>query len=173
MSKFEFVRKNEEFEIWKFTPDILHAFPFYMERVRLPWRIRCVMEYFVGYNVYYIKKQDKWAGYCVISNGKNPRYDFSSEEDIIYGRYFVAEPFRGKHLAVRMLKEILDNCGSCYKKAFAYLRVRNIASVNTMKKIGAQEIKRFDIKPPFRNLYYHENGEYVLYEYQRLKIDYV
>lgn len=167
MSRFEFIKRNAEFEVWKFIPDILHAFPFYMERVRMPWRIRCVMEYFVGYSVYYIKKEKQWAGYCVISNGKNPRYSFSTDKDIIYGRYFIAEHFRGNHLAERMLREILDNCGLTYEKAFAYLRIKNIASVNTMERIGAKEVKRFDIKGLFRNLYDNKDGEFVLYEYRR------
>lgn len=166
MSRFEFIKRNEEFEIWMFTPDILHAFPFYMEYVRISWRIRCIIEFFIGYNVYYIKKDNQWAGYCVISNGKNPRYHFSTDKDIIYGRYFIADCFRGNHLAVRMLKEILDNCGLSYNKAFAYLRVSNFASVRTMQEIGAKEVKRFDIRGLFRNLYDNEDGEYVLYEYR-------
>jgi len=171
MSRFEFIRENEEFEIWKYTPDIFHAFPFYMEQVRLPWRIRCIMEYFVGYRVYYIKKQNQWAGYCVVSNGKNPRYSFSTEEDIIYGRYFVAKNYRGNHLAVRMLKEILDNSGIPYNKAFAYVRRSNFASITTMKIIGAKEVKRFDIIPPFRYFSFHKDGEFILYEYQRLNFE--
>lgn len=168
MSRFEFVKSNQEFEVWKFTPDILHAFPFYMERVRIPWRIRCFMEYFVGYSVYYIKKQNQWAGYCVVANGNNPRYDFSTRNDIVYGRYFITRDFRGDHLATRMLKEILDNCDILYNKAFAYVRISNFASINTMKNIGAQEVKRFDIIPPFRYFSFHKDGEFVLYEYQRL-----
>ena len=167
MSSLDFFKKNKEFEIWKYTPDILHAFPFYMERVRLPWRIRCVMEYFVGYRVYYIKKNGTWAGYCVVSDGRNPRYSFSTPDDIIYGRYFIAGEFRGDGLAARMLREILDNCEKSYKRAFAYLKVSNSASVATMKKIGAVEVKRFDIRGFTRRLYDNDKGGFVLFEYKK------
>lgn len=170
MSRFYYVDKTEDFEVWKFEPDLVHAFPFYMERVALPWRIRCIMEFFVGYVVYYIKKENEWAGYCVVSSGSNPRYDFSSDKDIIYGRYFIAEKFRGQHLAVKMLKKVLDNCESNYEKAFAYLRVSNIPSVKTMEKIGATKIKQFDIKGKLRKLQDNPDGEFVLYRYMKGKI---
>lgn len=169
MSRLEFFDKNKEFEIWKYTPDLLRAFPFYMEKVSPSWRVRCVMEYFVGYRVYYIKKRGKWAGYCVVSSGKNPRYSFANEEDIIYGRYFVAEKFRGNGLAQRMLREVLDNCEKDYRRAFAYLKVSNTASVITMQKIGAVERKRFDIKGLTRKLYDNDKGAFVLYEYIKKK----
>ena len=169
MSKLVFFDRKKEFEIWKFTPDLLHAFPFYMEKVRLPWRIRCVMEYFVGYRVYYIKKDGQWAGYCVVSDGRNPRYSFSTGQDIIYGRYFIAEAFRGNGLAARMLREILENCETGYRRAFAYLKVNNLASVATMHNIGALERKRFDIRGPVRKLYDNESGSFVLFEYIRTR----
>ncbi len=165
MSKLVFHHKNDEFEVWKFTPDPVHAFPFYMERVNRSWRVRCAMEYFVGYSVYYIKIDGEWAGYCVVSNGRNKRYDFSTDKDIIYGRYFVAEKFRGNGLGYRMLKEILDNTGLEYEKAYAYLRVSNTASLKTIEKLGAVRKYRFDIKGKTRRLYPAENGEFVLYEY--------
>lgn len=165
MANLKLYKKTDEFEVWKFTPDLIHAFPFYMEKVALPWRIRCIMEYFVGYVVYYIKVNDVWAGYCVISSGRNPRYSFSNSDDIIFGRYFIKEDFRGNSLSARMLVEILDNCETNYNKAFAYLRISNIASVRTMEKIGAKRVKRFDIKGTFRKLYDNDEGEFVLYQY--------
>ena len=165
--KMDLIRKTEEFEIWKFQPDLLHAFPFYMERVRLPWRIRCVFEYFVGYNVFYFKAGDQWLGYCVVSSGKNPRYHFATEKDIICGRYFVAEAFRGRGLGAKILEGVLNNCGVAYERAFAYLRVSNIPSVKTMEKIGAVRLKRFNIKGFARKLYDDPNGEFVLYEYKK------
>ena len=167
MSKLVFHHKNDEFEVWKFTPDMIHAFPFYMEKVHLSRRIRCFMEYFVGYEVYYIKKNGEWAGYCVVSDGSNKRYDFSTDKDIIYGRYFIDKSFRGDGLGYRMLKEVLDNTGLKYEKAFAYLKMSNIASLKTIEKLGAVRKYRFDIKGKTRRLYPAENGEFVLYEYKK------
>lgn len=169
MSDFSFVKLTNEFEVWVYVPDLFHAFPFRMEKIRLPWRIRCVMEYFVGYRVFYIKKGEKWAGYCVVSNGRNPRYRFSTDKDIIFGRYYIAKECRGNHLASRMLKEILDNCGLQYEHAYAYLKTSNTASIHTMKRIGAQEVKHFNIKGLIRSLHDQDDGEFTLYEYTKGK----
>ena len=165
MSKLVFHHRGENFDVWKFTPDLIHAFPFYMEHVSASWRIRCVMEYFVGYSVYYIKIDDEWAGYCVISKGRNPRYSFSTDRDIIFGRYFIDKKFRGHGLAVQMLDEILNHCGLSYEKAYAYLRCSNTASVKSIERLGGRRVKQFDIKGLTRRLYDAENGEFVLYEY--------
>jgi len=166
MSNLVFHHHSEPFEVWKFTPDLLHAFPFYMEPVGTSWRIRCVMEFFVGYSVYYIKINGEWAGYCVISNGRNPRYSFSTDRDIIFGRYFIAKKFRGKGLGAQMLDEVLNHSGLVYEKAFAYLRCSNTASVKSIERLGAKRVKQFDIKGLTRRLYDAENGEFVLYEYK-------
>ena len=165
MNKFEYHHKNDEFEVWKYTPDIVHAFPFRMEKVSRSWRVRCFLEYFVGYSVFYIKKDDEWAGYCVISRGRNPRYSFSTDKDIIFGRYFIDKKFRGNGLAVRMLKEVLNKSDLKYDKAFAYLRCSNTASVKSIERLGGKKVKRFDIKGITRKLYDSENGEFVLYAY--------
>ena len=66
-----------------------------------------------------------------------------------------------------MLKEILDNCQLEYQRAFAYLRKSNLPSVKTMNKIGAKEIKRFDIRGLFRRFYDNSDGEFILYQYKK------
>ena len=156
---------QDEFEVWKFSPDPVHAFPFYLEPITRSWRFRCFLEYFVGYAVYYIKKDGQWAGYCVVSNGRNPRYRFSTKKDIIFGRYFIAPQFRGNGLAVRMLFEVLNRCGLKYDKAYAYLRCNNIASVKSIERLGGIKLKRFDIRGLGRRLYDADDGEFVLYMY--------
>lgn len=161
-------KRFDEFEIWKYTPDLLHPFLFDMEPLTWSHRVRCVFEYFTGYSVYYIKINGEWAGYCVVSGGNNPRYKFSTPEDIIYGRYFIAEKFRGDHLAVKMLEKILNECDLTYKRAYAYLLVTNIASMKTLQRIGAVEIQRFDIRGLLRNkLIPNPEGEFALYEYKK------
>jgi len=166
MSQFRCFRKFKEFEVWRFTPDIIHPFPFYLEPITLTWRIRCIYEFFIGYHIYYIRVNDDWAGYCVISSGRNQRYKFSTKDDIIYGRYYICDKFRGKHLGLTMLHRVLHDCDILYKKAYAYLHCDNIASYKTMLMLGAKEKYRFDIKGFLRNKFEkNDDGKFVLFEY--------
>ncbi len=126
-----------------------------------------MIEYFVGYEVYYIRKNNEWAGYCVISNGKNRRYSFSTSDDIIFGRYMICEPFRGQGLSKKMLKTILMGIDLKYKHAYAFVHESNIPSNRALQKIGCKEIKRFFITGFFRRLSFDSLGDYILYEFNR------
>lgn len=168
MSRFSFYKHFDEFDLWEFTPDLFHAFPFRMERISWSWRIRCVLEWRVGYRVYYAKESGKdgnWIGYCVVSSGRNPRYPFSTGNDIIFGRYFIARPFRGKRLANPLLSHVLDDCGLRYDKAFAYLKTTNIVSRRAIASIGARPIAHFDLVGKFRRVRMSPRGQFVLFEY--------
>ena len=167
MSSFQKYKNFDEFEVWKYTPDLLRAFPFLMENITWSWRVRCIMEFFVGYEVYYIKIQEQWAGYCVISSGRNKRYKFSNNTDIIFGRYFIAKDFRGQNLSVKMLNAVLNKCDISYNTAYAYVHDQNIASNKTMKKIGAVEVGKFFIKGLLRNNFeFNSDGDFILYKYE-------
>ena len=168
MSRLAFFKHFDEFDLWEFTPDLFHAFPFRMERISWSRRIRCAMEWLVGYRVYYAKSHDKtgaWIGYCVISSGKNPRYPFSTGNDIIFGRYFIAKSFRGKHLAKPLLSHVLDDCGLRYEKAFAYLKTTNTISLRAIASIGARPVAHFDLVGKFRSVQMSPQGQFVLFEY--------
>lgn len=167
MSSFSYLRKNEEFEIWLFQPDLLHAFPFSIEQVTKSWRIRLAFEYFIGTETYFIKKDNKWAGYCIVTNGRNPRYSFSNAQDIVFGRYFVAKEFRGDGLGYRLLDEVLNKSGILYNNAFAYVKKTNLSSMKTILKLGAEEVYRFDIKGFLRRFHKNDEGEYILFRYRR------
>lgn len=168
MSKFSFYKSNDFFDIWKYEPDIFHAFPMRMEPISVSWRVRCIIEYFVGYEVYYIKdkeKKDSWMGYCVISNGRNPRYKFATKDDIIFGRYFIENKYRGKGIAKKMLIAILNDCNLQYKNAFAYLNKSNVVSFNAISGIGGIEVDRFNLKGLFRRVVHNQDGDYILMKY--------
>lgn len=166
--RLSFCKDFDEFELWKFTPGFFHAFPFRMEPVSWSWRIRCAMECLVGYQVYYAKAHGRdgaWIGYCVVSSGKNPRYGFATEKDIIFGRYFIAEPFRGRHLAKILLQHVLDDCGLRFEKAFAYVNRKNVISQRAISSIGARVVACFDLVGKFRRVKMDPAGEFVLFQY--------
>jgi len=161
------VLEDGDYAFYKYVPTLFRAFHHRMEPVSVLWRIRCVLEYFVGYAVYYLKYQDEYVGYCVVSNGRNPRYDFSGKEDIIFGRYFIAEPWRGKGLAFYMLDRILNRIETGYRYAFDYIRNDNIASTKTTLRLGATLLKRVRIDPFTKRLVESPDGAYSVYVYQK------
>jgi len=170
--RFSFFADFDEFELWQFTPGLFRAFPFRMEPVSWSWRLRCVMEWFVGYRVFYAKSHGpdaRWMGYCVVSSGRNPRYPFASGQDIIFGRYFIAEPFRGRHLAKVLLAHVLDDSGLSYEKAFAYVNMKNVVSQKAISSIGARVVARFDLVGKLRRVEMAPAGEFVLFQYDGRK----
>lgn len=168
MSRFSFFRRFDEFDLWEFIPGLFRAFPFRMEPVSWSWRVRCALEWRVGYRVYYAKSRGgdgAWIGYCVVSSGKNPRYAFATEKDVIFGRYFIAPSFRGRHLAKPLLSHVLDDCGLRYEKAFAYVKSANAISQKAISSIGARPVARFDLTGRFRRVEMSPHGEFILFEY--------
>jgi len=170
--RFSFFADFGEFELWRFTPGLFRAFPFRMEPVSASWRIRCAMECLVGYRVFYARAHapdNRWIGYCVVSSGRNPRYPFASGRDIIFGRYFIAEPFRGRHLAKVLLRHVLDDAGLHYEKAFAYVNRKNAVSQKAISSIGARVVARFDLAGKLRRVKMSPTGEFVLFQYDGRK----
>lgn len=164
---FKKIDDTEDFEVFEFVPSLLKAFPFRLEKISLPYRIRCIQEFFIGYKVYYIRKNGLWGGYCIVSNGKNPRYEFCEETDITFGRYFVIPDFRGNGLATKMVNYVLNITDLQYKYAYAYVHAGNKASHATMAKLGAIPVTHFDKVGHLMNIVISETGKYTVYRYQK------
>jgi RimJ/RimL family protein N-acetyltransferase len=161
------IKDTPDFEIYQFTPSLFKAFPFYLEKITLAYRLRCALEYFVGYKVFYIKKIGIWGGYCIVSNGRNARYYFCSSEDITFGRYFVIPDLRGQGIGLKMIYEVLNNIGIPYRKAYAYVHAGNEASHATLKRLGCIEVGHFDKVGRLRRIIENKNGTYSLYFYEK------
>lgn len=161
------IKECQDFDIYQFTPSLFKAFPFRLERISIAYRLRCALEYFVGYKIFYIKQNDVWGGYCIVSNGRNIRYRFCSSEDITFGRYFIVPDLRGQGLGIKMIYEVLNNLNIPYKKAYAYVHAGNKASHATLKKLGCIEIGHFDKVGRFRRIIENVNGVYTLYLYEK------
>ncbi len=164
-SRFEKFRDCGNFELWFYTPSAFRAFAFKMEKVSWAYRMRMLMEYFIGYRIFYIRRGEDWAGYCIVTDGSNPRYPFSTARDIIFGRYYISSPHRGAGLAAAMLKEVLDHSGLEYEKAYAYIHSGNTASHKTVLKLGAEVCGHFNKVGHFRRIVMDDKGAYTLYRY--------
>lgn len=162
-SQMRKLKHTTAFDLYEFSPSLLKPFAVPMEKNSVSRRIRCVMEFVVGYKVYYIRVDEVWAGYCIVSNGRNPRYPFCTGSDIVYGRYFVLPEFRGRGLASAMVYEILNGINLQYDKAYAYVHANNTASHATIRKLGGIETAHFRKIGKLRRIKMDENGEYTVY----------
>ena len=167
-SKLKKIDETDDFEIYEFIPSIIKAFPFMVEKISIPYRFRCIQEYFVGYKVFYIRKNGIWGGYCITSNGSNPRYYFGTKEDITFGRYYIVPELRGQGLALKMIYWVLNDSGLKYKDAYAYVHEGNIASHATLRKLGAVPVGCFDKVGRLRRIVMNNHGKYTLYKYRRM-----
>ena len=167
-SNLKKVKETEDFEIYVYTPSLIRAFPFRMEKISAAYRLRCIQEYFVGYIVYYIRIGDQWAGYCAVSSGRNPRYFFSTRDDIIFGRCYISPAFRGKGLSKKLVRQVLDHLGLKYKKAYAFVHAGNTPSHALCCGIGCHVVGHFDKVGRLRQIRKNENGAYTIYCYQPL-----
>lgn len=166
-SKFNKIGETDDFEIYEFIPSIVKAFPFKLEKISIPYRLRCAQEYFVGYKVFYVRKNGLWGGYCIVSNGRNSRYKFCTEKDITFGRYYIVPELRGQGLALRMIHWVLNSAGLKYQEAYAYVHAGNKASHATLEKLGATPIGHFNKVGKFRRIIMNDNGMYTLYKYRK------
>ncbi len=55
------IKETPDFDIYQFTPSLFKAFPFRLEKISIAYRLRCALEYFVGYKVFYIKQNGVWG----------------------------------------------------------------------------------------------------------------
>lgn len=62
LSNIKMVKGTDDFDVYLFIPSLLRAFPFKLEKVSLANRIRYVIEFFAGYEIFYIQKNGVWGG---------------------------------------------------------------------------------------------------------------
>ncbi len=87
------------------------------------------MAYFTGYSVYYLSKNGTWIGYCLVQSGKDMRYKFATDKDIIVGPYYISKEYRGRKLSIELLNYVLKHSGLQYVNAFDYIAKDNIPSI--------------------------------------------
>ena len=152
-----------DFLLFEYTPSLFKAFAINMDEHSVAHRLRCVEEFFCGYKVFYINYKGKWAGYCIVTNGRNPRYSFCNKKDITFGRYYVDDLYRGMGLGKKMVETVLNLPDLKYDNAYAYVHESNVASHSIMKSIGCKLVDRFNMVGVFRRIKMNKDGNYYLY----------
>lgn len=105
-------------------------------------------------------------GYCVVSQGGNPRYPFANKHDIIVGPLFISPEYRGHRLSIRLISKIVDEFEQSYSNAYAFIQKGNDISVKAFKRCGFQYYAdaRYSL---FRILKENNNtGDFALYRYK-------
>lgn len=148
-----------ELELWKYEPTLLKPFYINMEPLSVASRIRFLIDYIYGYRVYYIKHKGNFVGYCTITSGKNHRFWFANEKDIIVGPYYVDDKCRGKGFCKKMVHFVLNGAEKNWGKAYIYIKNSNIPSIRVAESLGAEMLFHVH-NTPTRRLIKKEAGEY-------------
>lgn len=159
----ELLYEKNNTKLYVFNPTVRRLFMNNMEPLHLPRRFRFILELHYGYKVYYLEKDKEIIGYCTVSNGKNPRYQFADENDIIFGPYFIKEEKRGNGYSEELLRIVLFEIGLEYKNAYDYIDKKNIPSIKVTEKIGGKKIGSVRINEVTRRMTNDKDGRYGIY----------
>lgn len=162
----ELVYEIDGLKVLKYEPTAFKPFYIDMEPTTIMRRIRFLIDYKYGYTVYYLQKDKRLIGYCTITSGKNPRFWFANEKDIIIGPYFVEEEYRGNGYSTILVDTVIYHCEKQWEKAYVYILNSNIPSIKVTEKVGGKFL--FHVHNTFyRKLVKQENGEYGVYEVRK------
>ena len=171
MGRDAIIEDYEQYEIFKYSPSIFHLFgKYYPERITLRRIIRFILALPDGYEIYSLVKDDKALGYCTIQRGKSPRFDYTTEKDIVVGPYVIMPEYQGNGLAAKLIRRVLLINKGKYQYAYAYIKKDNTASIKTCEKVGFKfysfaevtkikaDVKKTDDAKAHYVVYRYENG---------------
>ncbi len=160
------VYEFDDLKVLKYQPTALKPFFIDMEPTTIMRRFRFLIDLRYGYSVYYLQKDDELIGYCTITDGKNPRFWFASENDIIIGPYYVDEKYRRNGYSTKLVDAVIHKCENDWSKAYVYILNSNIPSIRATEKVGGKLL--FNVHNTiYRKLIKREDGEYGVYEVTR------
>lgn len=166
--RIEKVFEKNLYEYYKYSPTLLKPFYVNLEKLTFKRRIRLIFAFFAGYSVYYLVKSGKYIGYCLVQSGKDRRYKFATEKDIIVGPYYINEEYRGKKLSIELLNYILKHSGLEFECAYDYISKDNLPSIKASEAVGFKYMSDAIITKFTRNIKLCENkGQYEILMYQR------
>jgi RimJ/RimL family protein N-acetyltransferase len=157
------------YSFYEFRPTLLKLFYVNLEKLYLRRRLRFYLAYFTGYNVYYMKYEDEYVGYCVIANGKASRYHFADKDDIIIGPYYICDKYRGKKLSIFMIDTLLNQIRLQYKNAYDYIAKNNIPSIKASERVGFRYMSDATLSRFFRQIRLCDEGcgDYLIYRFTK------
>lgn len=161
------VYEENQMALYEYKPTMFKPFYKNLEPLTLRRRVRLFLAYFSGFKVYYLKYKNDYVGYCLVQSGKDSRYKFADEKDIIVGPYFIHEDYRGRKLSILLLEFILYKIGLNFRYAFDYIHKDNIPSIKASKAVGFQYYSDANVSKFFRRitLCSDSHGEYYVFQY--------
>jgi len=168
VKRIENVYTNEEFQIIKYKPNLVKPFYIEMEPTTILRRVRFFIEYIYGYNVYYLKKENTFIGYCTITSGRNPRFWFANKKDIIIGPYFILEKQRGNGYAKKMVSTIINFCETNWQNGYVIIKKNNIPSISVTEMVDG-ELMFYVHNNVVKKLIRKESGEYGIYKIENMR----
>lgn len=163
------VYEEENLTFYEYEPSIINPFYINLEPLTIKRRIRLLSAYFSGFKVYYIKEANNFVGYCLVQSGKDKRYSFAREGDIMVGPYFIHEDYRGRKLSKVLLEFVLKKSNIIYENAYDYIHKDNIPSIKASEAVGfsyfsdaniSQYLRKLTLCPP-------QKGEYLILKYSK------
>ncbi|MFG6121503.1 hypothetical protein [Thalassobacillus sp. B23F22_16] len=154
---------------YEYNPSITKPFYKDLEPLTLKRRVRLLLAYLTGYKVFYIADKNNLIGYCLVQNGKDKRYKFSTKKDIIVGPYFVHEDYRGRKLSIVLLDYILNTSGIEFKFAYDYIHKDNIPSIKASEAVGFQYLSDAHITKLLRSIKLCDKGkgDYIILKFSK------
>ena len=133
-----------------------------MEPTTLMRRIRFLIDLKYGYFVYYLQLNQELIGYCTITSGKNPRFWFANDSDIIIGPYYIDVKYRGNGYSTKLVDLVINKCDIMWNNAYAYILNTNTPSIRVIERVGGKLL--FHVHNTiYRKLIKKKNGEYGIY----------
>src|SRR5690625_4785811 len=130
------VYKEGSLTFYEYTPSAFKPFYINIEPLTFKRRIRLFFAYFSGFKVFYLKEKDNFIGYCLVQSGKDKRYEFATQDDIMVGPYFIHEDYRGRKLSITLLEYILKKSDIKFKHAYDYTQKDNLPSIKASDAVG-------------------------------------
>lgn len=168
--KLKKVYEKNSYEYYKYSPTLIKPFYVNLEKLTFKRRIRLIMAFFSGYSVYYLAHNGKYIGYCLVQSGKDIRYKFATDRDIIVGPYYIHEEYRGKKLSIDLLNYILKDSDLKFQYAYNYISKNNIPSIKASESVGFKYMSDAKISKYLRKIkLYKFDGTYKIYKYDNMK----
>ena len=152
----------DELELYEYVPTLFKPFYINMEPMTVMRWFRFLIDCYFGFKVYYLKKGNDYIGYCTITSGKNPRFWFANNKDIVIGPYYIDEKSRGKGYSTVMVDMVIHKAALSWESAYLYILNTNKPSIRVAEKLGGKLM--FHVHNTFyRKLVKTESGEYGVY----------
>ena len=159
------IHKKGKFKLFEYTPTVFKPVYVAMEPLTFFKRLRYLSEYRHGYKVYYLQSGKVIVASCAVTSGKNPRYFFAGNDDVIIGPYYVDPAYRGHQYTYKMLRRIFEKRPDI-KTAYVMIKNTNIPSIKTAQKLGGKLIMHVH-NTKIKKLIRKEDGEYGIYKIDR------